>query len=48
MKLSEMMSRAKEQYKIENTLTCKNCSYKWVKRKETPKVCPNCKSSNWK
>jgi len=28
-------------------LECKRCGHKWTPRKETVKICPNCKSENW-
>jgi len=27
---------------------CKKCLYEWVARTDNPKVCPRCKSWNWK
>lgn len=48
MKISEVVSKAKEQYKIDNMLTCKKCGYTWTRRKDNPITCPNCKCKNWK
>lgn len=28
-------------------LNCKRCDHEWTERKETPKVCPRCKSKHW-
>ena len=27
---------------------CERCSYEWVGRKKEPKVCPRCKSYDWR
>lgn len=29
-------------------LTCVRCSHTWESRKESPRLCPNCKTAGWK
>lgn len=45
-----MKAKKKVVKEVETTLVwvkCGRCGYSWVKRKETPKVCPGCKSPYW-